>query len=67
MATTTLTAPDIHCDGCANSIKRALGRVPGIETIDVNIETKVVTVNHEPTVTRETIVDKLDKAGFPVA
>ncbi len=67
MATTTVTAPDIHCDGCASSIKRALGRVPGVETVDVDIETKAVTVNHEPTVTRETIVDKLDKAGFPVA
>ena len=65
MATTTITAPDIHCDGCANSIKRSLARVPGVENVDVNIETKAVTVTHEAAVTREIIVDKLDKAGFP--
>jgi copper chaperone len=64
--TTTVTAPDIVCGGCAGAIKNALGNVEGVSEVDVNIETKAVTVKHEQTVTREKIVEMLDRAGFPV-
>ena len=66
MQTTTLKAPDIECDGCANAIKKALGKLPDISGIEVNIETKEVTVQHESTVFHETLLKTLDKAGFPV-
>jgi copper chaperone CopZ len=65
--TTKLTAPDIECDGCANAIKKALGTVPGVAAVDVDIESKTVSVKHDPqTAPRETIAARLDKAGFPV-
>ena len=63
---TTVTAPDISCDGCANSIKRALGKVPGVSGVQVDVPTKKVTVEHDGTqVPRETIIAALDRAGFP--
>ncbi|MES2464788.1 MAG: heavy-metal-associated domain-containing protein [Armatimonadota bacterium] len=66
--TTTVTAPDIECDGCANAIKKALGTVPGVAGVDVDITAKTVTVKHDPQAApRETITARLDKAGFPVA
>lgn len=61
--TTTFSAPDIECGGCANAIKNALGKVSGISTIAVDIEKKTVTVAHDTS--NESILAALDKAGFP--
>lgn len=63
--TTKVTAPDIVCGGCASAIKKALGAVEGIREVNVNVETKAVTVEHTPGVSREKIVETLDRAGFP--
>jgi copper chaperone len=63
--TTKVTAPDIVCGGCASAIKNALGNVEGVEEVDVNVETKAVTVKHDAAVSREKIVETLDRAGFP--
>ena len=63
--TTTVTAPDIVCGGCAGAIKNALGNVEGVSEVDVNVETKAVTVKHDQAVTRQKIVETLDRAGFP--
>lgn len=62
---TTLTAPDIVCGGCANAIKNALGRIDGVAAVDVDVETKKVTVDHEAGVTQERLAKVLDDAGFP--
>jgi copper chaperone len=66
-AVTTVTAPEIVCGGCASSIKKALGNVEGVAAVDVDVATKKVTVNHSENVSRERIVDALDRAGFSVA
>ena len=65
--TTKLTARDIVCGGCAGAIKNALGRIDGVTSVDVNIDTKEVSVEHEDVLSRERIEDILDNAGFPVA
>ena len=65
--TTTVTAPEIVCGGCASSIKKALGNVEGVSQVDVDVATKKVTVNHDEQVSRERIVDALDRAGYSVA
>lgn len=64
---TTVTTPDIVCGGCAGSIKKALGGIEGVSEIDVDVATKKVTVNHSEDVSREKIVDALDRAGYSVA
>lgn len=62
---TTFTAPDIVCGGCANAIKNALGRIDGVTAVDVDVETKKVTVDHEANLTQERLAEVLDDAGFP--
>lgn len=62
--TTVVTAPEIVCGSCVNSIKKVLGNVAGIAEVDVDIETKAVTINHDEKVSRENIVDALDRAGY---
>jgi len=68
MQTTTFSAPDIVCGGCVSSIQRALGGIPGVQNVQVDIEAKTVTVTHDPgQVPRESLADALDDAGFSVA
>jgi copper chaperone CopZ len=66
--TTTLTAPDIECDGCANAIRKALGNVPGVSDVAVDVSAKKVTVRHdEGKAPRAAVTAALDKAGFPAS
>lgn len=62
--TTTVTAPEIVCGGCAGSIKKALDSVEGISGVDVDVATKKVSVKHDETVSREQIAEALDRAGY---
>ena len=61
---TKLSVPSIVCGGCANGIKNALGKVSGIEKVEVDVATKIVTVEHNAEVNREKLADLLDDAGF---
>lgn len=63
--TSTVSAPDIVCGGCAGAIKNALGKVKGVSTVEVDVDTKRVSVEHDGEISREQIVDVLDRAGFP--
>jgi len=65
--TTTVTAPDIVCGGCASAIKKALERVEGVSEVNVDIGGKKVSVEHQPDVDREKIISVLDRAGFPAS
>ena len=62
---TTVTAPDIVCEGCATAIKKALERVDGVGSVDVDVAAKRVAVEHGANVGRGDIISALDKAGFP--
>jgi copper chaperone CopZ len=64
---TTVTAPDIVCEGCANAIRKALGNVDGIDRVEVNIQKKEVSVAHTVAVTRGRIIEVLEDAGFSAA
>ena len=64
--TTTVTAPDIVCGGCASSIKNALGHLAGVENVEVDVATKSVTVEHSAAASRDSIVAALDRAGYAV-
>lgn len=66
MKTFTVKTPDITCGGCANSIKNALGKMDGIEKVEVDVDTKTVSIEHGAQISRQQIEAKLDDIGFPV-
>jgi copper chaperone len=41
----TYTVPKIHCDHCGMSISEELSAVAGVEAVDVDIDTKIVTIH----------------------
>jgi copper chaperone len=66
MTQLSLTAPDIECDGCANSIRKALGAALGIASVTVDVPTKAVAVEFDEVATSERNVrELLDDIGFP--
>jgi copper chaperone CopZ len=59
--------PDISCEHCVRAITNELVSVPGVEVINIDIPTKVVTVRHADSVTDEQIVATIAEAGYDVA
>jgi copper chaperone len=58
--------PEIHCDHCVAAINRELGQIEGVSDIQVDLNTKTVSVELAPTVTDERIAEGLYEAGFDV-
>jgi copper chaperone CopZ len=65
MATTTFSAPDIECDGCANAIKKSVGGMAGVNAVNVDVPAKTVRVEHDESPSEDQILATLDRAGFP--
>jgi copper chaperone CopZ len=42
--TINYTVPAIHCAHCAMSIREEVGEVEGVQDVDVDLDTKVVTI-----------------------
>jgi len=42
--TAVYSVPAIHCAHCAMSIREEVGEVEGVEQVDVDVESKVVTI-----------------------
>jgi copper chaperone len=42
--TVTYTVPAIHCAHCALSIREEVSEVEGVDEVDVDLETKIVTI-----------------------
>ena len=59
--------PGISCQGCANTIEKALGTIPDVSRVSVDVAKKTVTVSHGERVERETLEDALAGAGYPAA
>ena len=44
METRSYTVPGMHCDHCKRAVSEELSAVDGIESLDVDLDTKLVTV-----------------------
>ncbi len=66
MAIAGFSAPNIQCDGCAGAIRRSLGKLPGVVSVDVRVADKRVDVDYDPAVTSVAAIrDRLGAAGYP--
>jgi copper chaperone len=64
----TLGVPDVSCEHCVSAIKGALQGQPGIDSVDVNLETKTVSCRFDPEViSQDALEEILDETGYPVA
>ncbi|HEY3247763.1 MAG TPA: heavy-metal-associated domain-containing protein [bacterium] len=64
----TLKVPRIHCDGCVNTVTRAVQRLPGVESVQASEMTKIVNVEFDPDkVNEDQIRAALQLVGYPPA
>lgn len=66
MTTTTYTVPKIHCAHCAMTIREEVSEVPGVEAVDVDVDSKVVVVRGE-SVEDAAVREALANAGYEPA
>ncbi|KAL7439470.1 hypothetical protein ACHAXM_007084 [Skeletonema potamos] len=49
------------CEGCANAVKKILGKLEGVSDIQTNVDAKSVVVLHDESVSKEVMLEKLQK------
>lgn len=64
MTNTVVLKVTMMCTGCSGAVERVLGKMEGVQSFDVNLETQKVTV--VGTVTQEEVVAKIAKTGKAV-
>jgi copper ion binding protein len=63
-----LNVPEIHCDHCAHSIEDAVGALPGVEGVKVDIAGRTVDVAYDADrVELDSIVTAIEGQGYEVA
>jgi copper chaperone len=63
---TRFDVPDVHCDHCVTSIEGALTPRDGVLDVAVDLEAKVVTVEHERSASMVELVAALEEQGYEV-
>ena len=65
MAEKTIHVPSISCGHCVMTIKNEVGELDGINAVEADATTKMVTVKWDNPATWETITDTLKEIGHP--
>jgi copper ion binding protein len=60
------TVPGMTCGHCEAAVKREVGSVAGVAEVDVDLDSKLVTVRGQE-LHRDEIVAAIDEAGYDVA
>ena len=66
MTALTLHVPDISCDHCKAAIEEAVGQVPGVREVSVDVTAKSVLVRHEGT-SGDAVEAAIVDAGYEIA
>ena len=66
MSTVSYSVPGVSCAHCQAAITNEVGVLPGVEAVDVDLETKIVSVIGEP-LDEQAIIAAIDEAGYEVA
>lgn len=64
--TVTYSVPAIHCDHCAMSIREEVSEVEGVENVDVDLDSKAVTVRGRE-LDDAALRTALEEAGYEAA
>lgn len=64
--TITYNVPDISCGHCRAAITSEVSTVAGVESVEVDLDAKTVTVTAEP-LDEAAIIAAIDEAGYEVA
>jgi copper chaperone len=67
MQTEVIKVKGMTCMGCVNSVKSVLEKIPGVNSADVSLEQKQVTIQYDAATTQSSqFKDAIEGAGFEV-
>ena len=66
MSTVSFNVPGVSCGHCRSAIESEVATVSGVESVEVDLDAKTVTVRGEP-LDEQAIVAAIDEAGYEVA
>lgn len=58
--------PDMSCAHCEHAVKEELLKVVGVHHVDVNLDTKTVTVKHDAVVNTGAMREAINEAGYSI-
>ena len=67
MKTENITIANLSCGGCVKTITKKLTEIDGVNQLNVDLETSIVTVEFDNPATLDQITDKLLSIGYPEA
>ncbi len=67
MTEQTYRVPDVSCEHCVRAITDELTKLPGVRQVGVDLTTKLVTVEHDGTVSEDQLRRGIEEAGYDIA
>ena len=64
MTTERFQVPDVSCQHCVNAITREVSAIPGVQQVQVALDSKTVTVEHSEQVSTDAIIAAIVEAGY---
>ena len=64
---TNVIIANLSCGGCVTSITKKLTAISGIEKVGVDLETNIVSIDHNESVHRDQLTETLKSIGYPEA
>ena len=61
--TTTYTVDGMTCGHCAASVREEISEIPGVENVDVTVDTGAVVVTSSAALERNSVSDAVTEAG----
>ena len=62
---TTVEILNLKCGGCANTVKKGIIVIEGVNEVDVDVETSKVTIDSEDELVITLVKKKLARMGYP--
>jgi copper chaperone CopZ len=67
MQAENIVIANLSCGGCINTITKRLTAISGVENVEIDLETSIVSINHNERVSREQLTETLLAIGYPEA
>ncbi|NQV78565.1 MAG: heavy-metal-associated domain-containing protein [Lutibacter sp.] len=62
---TTIEILNLKCGGCANTVKKGITAIEGVNKVEVNVETSEVTIDAIDELVIASVKKKLSRMGYP--
>jgi len=56
---------NLKCGGCVNTVTKKLLKMEGVKDVNVLLESSTVEIEKDENVSREALIEKLSKLGYP--